>query len=102
MRKPVVVAFDGSEEACRAMETAVELFGDRLLLVVSVWEPGLMMPNPPATDFMGSSLALADGEQVREVEDAQRDHATAMVGSTTQRLLHKAHLPVVVVRRDKP
>lgn len=156
MSSPVVVAFDGSDEACSAVTAAADLFGDRELLIVSVWEPGLMMLNTPYPDSMGVTLPVPDAEDVQAVDDAQRDHATAManagvemarglgataapialadgihvadtivaaakdrhataivvgsrglsglkarfVGSTTKRLLHHAHMPVVVVRKE--
>jgi nucleotide-binding universal stress UspA family protein len=38
---PVLVAFDGSDAARRAVGAAAELFGSRPVLVITVWEPGL-------------------------------------------------------------
>ena len=39
--RPVLLAYDGSEEAQAALREAVALFGHRRLIVASVWEPGL-------------------------------------------------------------
>jgi nucleotide-binding universal stress UspA family protein len=38
---PVLIAFDGSDAARRAVGAAAELFGSRPVLVIAVWEPGL-------------------------------------------------------------
>jgi hypothetical protein len=51
--RPVVVAFDGSDEARGAVTTAAALFRGRRLLVVSVWEPGLAMAMAPVRDVTG-------------------------------------------------
>ena len=38
---PVLIAYDGSDTARRAVREAGKLFGSRQALVVTVWEPGL-------------------------------------------------------------
>ena len=38
---PILIGYDGSDTARRAVREAAELFGSRLALVVTVWEPGL-------------------------------------------------------------
>ncbi|HEX2467417.1 MAG TPA: universal stress protein [Solirubrobacterales bacterium] len=38
---PVLIAFDGSGAARRAVGAAAELFGSRPVLVITVWEPDL-------------------------------------------------------------
>ena len=40
---PAVVAYDGSPAARAAIEAASSLFGQRGLVIVSVWESGLAM-----------------------------------------------------------
>ena len=50
---PAVVAFDGSEASEAAIRRAVELFGDRGLVVISVWEPGLAYAMAPSYDPSG-------------------------------------------------
>ena len=62
---PVIVAFDGSDGSQAALRTAAALFGDRELLVVSVWEPGLAMTAMSVPDATGMAYR------------AQRDHASA-------------------------
>ena len=39
--EPVLIAYDGSDTARRAVREAAKLFGSRQVLVVTVWEPGL-------------------------------------------------------------
>ena len=38
---PVLIAYDGSDTARRAVREAGKLFGSRQALVVTVWEPAL-------------------------------------------------------------
>jgi nucleotide-binding universal stress UspA family protein len=80
--RPVVVAFDGSEEAQAAARAAASLFGDRAVLVVSVWEPGLamaMMSSPDAAT--GLSYPPPTPEQIQAVDRAQHEHAASMAQS---------------------
>ena len=76
---PVVVAFDGSPEAVEAVRTAATLFRDRLVLIVTVWEPGLAMGGAmmPTADMGGGSYIPPTYEQMEAVDDAQREHAQA-------------------------
>jgi nucleotide-binding universal stress UspA family protein len=152
--RPVIVAYDGSEEAQTALREAVALFGHRPLIVASVWEPGLAMMTmrPPAgAPSMGY---MPDPDQVAAIDQAQSGHAgdvaeagarlarelgataealpvpdavnvagtlieiaeerdaraivvgsrglggikARVLGSTSRKLLHEAHRPVLVVR----
>jgi len=73
--RPVVLAYDGSEEAQAALREAVALFGDRPLIVASVWEPGLAMATmmPPAGE--PSMGYLPDPAEVDAIDRAQSGHA---------------------------
>src|SRR5829696_4252351 len=98
--QPVVVAFDGSPEALAAVETAATLFGDRPVLVVTVWEPGLAVSAtmPPAGDIGGVNYIPPTLDEIEAVDDAARGHAQAMAdaGSRLARELGAAaeSLPV--------
>ena len=72
---PVVVAFDGSDEARAAVTAAATLFAGRRLVVVSVWEPGLALAMAPARDVTGVGYAPPSAEEVAAIDRAQRDHA---------------------------
>lgn len=74
-RRPVLVAFDGSDAARSALTTAAELFPDHRLVVVSVWEPGLAAAMAPLRDSSGISYAAPTPEDMAAVDRAQRDHA---------------------------
>ena len=60
-RRPVVVGFDGSPAAVGAVEEAAALFQSRLLLVATVWEPGLAMLAMTSPDPLPDGLRPADG-----------------------------------------
>jgi nucleotide-binding universal stress UspA family protein len=81
--RPVVVAFDGSPEALAAVRTASALFRDRLVIVVTVWEPGLTTAMMPTASIGGAVYVPPSPEQVTMVDRAQREHAeaTAAAGS---------------------
>ena len=152
--RPVIVAYDASAEAHAALREAVALFGQRPLVVVSVWEPGLgavtltpavgepgvgYLPDPGevvavdrAESAHAGDVAEAGARLARElgataealsvpdsinvagtlIEIAEERNARAIVvgsrglggfkarvlGSTSRRLLHDTHLPVLVVR----
>jgi nucleotide-binding universal stress UspA family protein len=153
--RPVIVAFDGSAEALEAVRAAGALFPDRLVVVVTVWEPALAMETMPPTGGLGEPAYIPPSpEQVALVDDAQRERAqataaagariaseagatteavsvpdaadvadtlvgvaeerdavalvvgsrglgrvkSALLGSTTRRLLHATRRPVLVVR----
>jgi nucleotide-binding universal stress UspA family protein len=73
--RPVVLAYDGSAEAEAALREAVALFGQRPLIVASVWEPGLAMVSmmPPAGE--PSMGYMPDPEQVAAIDRAQSGRA---------------------------
>jgi nucleotide-binding universal stress UspA family protein len=79
--RPVVVAFDGSDESQAAVRAAASLFRDRLVLVVSVWEPGLAMAIMSSPDATGLSYPPPTPEQIQAVDRAQHDHAASMAQS---------------------
>jgi nucleotide-binding universal stress UspA family protein len=73
--RPVVVAYDGSPEAEAAVRAAAQLFGERRLVIVSVWEPGLAAAMAPLRDPTGIGYAPPAPEEMIAVDQAQRDHA---------------------------
>ena len=82
--RPVVVAFDASDESQAAVRAAATLFPGRLLLVVSVWEPGLALALTPPTDTIsGIAYAGPDPETMAKVDRTQHEHAadTAAAGA---------------------
>lgn len=71
--RPVLVSYDGSANADRAVDLAAALFPDRLLLVVTVWQPASVAL---ATHSFGSAPLLGDLVQLdREVERAAAETA---------------------------
>jgi nucleotide-binding universal stress UspA family protein len=66
---PVLVGYDGSAAARRAVHETAKLFGSRRALVLTVWEPTLpseitVMPTTP-----GSEIALPPVVDVEEAEE---------------------------------
>lgn len=73
---PVLIAYDGSDSARRCVSEAVELFGSRPVVVVTVWEPGLAYAA--AVPMSGLDLAPApiiDMEAAREADHELQSHA---------------------------
>jgi nucleotide-binding universal stress UspA family protein len=73
--RPVVVAFDGSEEARTALTSAVTVFAGRRLVIVSVWEPGLALALAPTRDITGVGYPPPTPEEVQALDRVQHDHA---------------------------
>jgi nucleotide-binding universal stress UspA family protein len=83
--RPVLVAFDGSPESHAALGHAAALFGDRRLIVVSVWEPGIAMAVVSVPDATGVTYTPPSAEEIETVDRVEREHATA-VAETGARL----------------
>jgi nucleotide-binding universal stress UspA family protein len=85
---PLLIAYDGSDAARRAVREAAKLFGSRQVLVVTVWEPSLAyeaetpMADIPTAD-LGVSPLPVDIEGARELEEElhQRAVRTAQAGA---------------------
>jgi nucleotide-binding universal stress UspA family protein len=75
LQQPAVVAYDGSDEARAAIETAVELFPGRRLIVVSVWEPGLAQAMAPLRDPTGAGYPISTPAEAAAIDEIQHDHA---------------------------
>jgi nucleotide-binding universal stress UspA family protein len=79
--RPVVVAYDASEQARAAVREAAALFPQRSLVIVSVWEPGLAaMAMAPGLDQAGATYR-PDPVAVEALDRAQRDHAADVAGA---------------------
>ena len=76
--KPVVVAFDGSDESREAVVAAAGLFPGRRLVVVSVFEPGLPLMTETYADPLGTAYALPSAEDIATVDRIQHEHADAV------------------------
>jgi nucleotide-binding universal stress UspA family protein len=75
LQQPAIVAYDGSDEARAAIETAVELFAGRRLIVVSVWEPGLAQAMAPLRDPTGAGYPISTPAEAAAIDEIQHDHA---------------------------
>lgn len=76
--RPVVVAFDGSAASRKAVTACSQLFPNRRLVVVSVWEPGLAMELAPLHSGMEWEPALPSPGEMFAVDRAQQDRAGRM------------------------
>jgi nucleotide-binding universal stress UspA family protein len=73
---PILIAYDGSDTARRAVREAAELFGSRRALVVTVWEPGLAYEASAMTaDPTGLRPVPVKSGAAQEVDDASQAHA---------------------------
>jgi nucleotide-binding universal stress UspA family protein len=75
---PVVIGYDGSDPARRAVREAAALFGSRRALVVTVWESNLAYAAPGMSDIgMGLSPTVVDiaaAEKATEAFQARAEH----------------------------
>jgi nucleotide-binding universal stress UspA family protein len=76
--RPIVVAYDGSEQARAAVAAAAELFGGRRLVVVSVWEPGAALAYQTTADPLGMSPPPPSPEQIVTLDRLEHDHARSL------------------------
>jgi nucleotide-binding universal stress UspA family protein len=74
---PILIGYDGSDTALRAVHEAAELFGSRRALVVTVWEPGLAYQSSAMTtaDPRGLGAESVDPAAAQEVDDASQARA---------------------------
>ena len=80
---PVLIAYDGSDAARRAVRESGKLFGSRQVLVVTVWEPGLAYEAEIPMDGLEVPTVPIDIEGARELEEElhQRAVRTAQAGA---------------------
>ncbi len=74
---PAIVAFDGSPEAHQAARTAARLFGDRSVVLVTVWEPALVHAMTSAPDPSGLAYIPPDPKAMEAADDAETRAAAA-------------------------
>jgi nucleotide-binding universal stress UspA family protein len=72
---PVLIAYDGSDTARRAVREAAGLFGARQVLVVTVWEPALAYESSMPTAGLEMPPVPVDVEGARKVEEELHQHA---------------------------
>ena len=84
---PVLIAYDGSDTARRAVREAGKLFGSRQVLVVTVWEPGLAYVTEVPMPELEMPMVPVDIEGTRELEEElhQRAVRTARSGAELAR-----------------
>jgi nucleotide-binding universal stress UspA family protein len=73
---PILIGYDGSDTARRAVREAAALFSSRRALVVTVWEPGLAYQVSAMTaDSTGLGPQPVDPAAAHEVDDASQARA---------------------------
>lgn len=84
---PILIAYDGSDTARRAVREAANLFGAREVLVVAVWEPGLAYETAMSPAGLEVEPVPVDVERAREVEEELHERArrTAQEGAELAR-----------------
>jgi nucleotide-binding universal stress UspA family protein len=83
----ILIAYDGSDTARRAVREAAKLFGSRQVLVVTVWEPALAYETEIPMAGGDMPAVPVDIEGAREVEEElhQRARQTAQAGAELAR-----------------
>jgi nucleotide-binding universal stress UspA family protein len=79
--RPIVIGFDGSESAQRAIREAGALLGHRPALVVTVWEPGLAYAAsvPSSLDLPAAPVDVTTATEIDDALD-KRAHRLAEQG----------------------
>jgi len=72
--RPVVIAYDGSPAARRAVVDCAGLLSSQRMLVVTVWEPGLAYALPPPTGDMLMAPTV-EPDVALDLDRAVHDHA---------------------------
>ncbi len=83
----VLIAYDGSDTARRAVREAAKLLRSRQVLVVTVWEPALAYETEIPMAGLEMPAVPVDIEGAREVEEElhQRARRTAQAGAELAR-----------------
>src|SRR4051794_33190332 len=76
--RPIVAAYDGSPAAGAALRAAADLFADRTIVVVSIWESGASMLAITAPDPSGLTYIPPRPEDVTMIDEVGHDHASAL------------------------
>jgi nucleotide-binding universal stress UspA family protein len=81
--QPVLIAYDGSDTARRAVREAAKLLGPRHVLVVTVWEPALAYETELPAAGLEMPAVPVDIEGAHELEEElhQRARRTAQEGA---------------------
>jgi nucleotide-binding universal stress UspA family protein len=84
---PILIAYDGSDAARRAVEEAGRLFQGHEVLVVTVWEPALAFESAMPTAGLEMEPVPVDVEGALEIEEELRERArgTAKAGAELAR-----------------
>jgi nucleotide-binding universal stress UspA family protein len=96
---PILIGYDGSDTARRAIHETAKLFGSRRALVVTVWEPGLAYEASAMTaDSTGLRPVPVDSGTAQEVDDAFQARAdrVAQDGTALAKSLGLQAEPLVV------
>jgi len=73
---PILIAYDGSDAAQRAISKAAELFASRKIVVMTVWEPGLASAMAmPTSSLGGLAPGTVDIEAAREADEQVQGRA---------------------------
>ena len=81
---PILIAYDGSDTAGRAIREAAKLFRAREVLVVTVWEPALAYGTEIPMAGVEMSAVPIDVEGAQEIEEELHEQArrvTAQAGA---------------------
>jgi nucleotide-binding universal stress UspA family protein len=83
---PVLIAYDGSEAARRAIREAAELFGSRPALVATVWEAALAYSSAamPGVEMQPATIDIGEAQELEQELEA-RAHRIAEEGAELAR-----------------
>lgn len=75
--KKIIIAFDGTEASVCAIKQTASLLGTkREVIILTIWEPGLLDSRMiPLSGDMESPIPMPDGQEIEYGIQAEREHA---------------------------
>ena len=89
---PVLVAYDGSDAARRAIQKTAELLGSRRAVVLTVWKPGLSVDEVSDTQGQARAERIAEeGDELAQSLGLQAETlAVAAKGTVAETIIERA------------
>ena len=100
MDRPVVIGFDGSDSAARAVRAAGELLSTRSALIVVIWEPALASLPITGEGVVGIEMPL-DPQSAEIIDEVSTEHSERVAAEGVRIAAEAGLTAEPVVRPDE-